>query len=227
MADVSAHGDEEGTKEAKRIIEMRRLMEEGGVKCLVVMTSDTDPADRADRAVMRNMAETMRIRPLAQMPAKDKTPKGPVTSFKVGGHVWVGRPRPLGTHWTKTWYTPGKIAGKHVDFQYTQHENDSDEDEYLEEDDYVVDKVLSHRPNPAVPAGIEFEVKWKGYGKSHDSWVPPSSFVPRINKLWQAYLGQKGVDTSAKDLMAVNIQAEDDILSLTDPIVNACCTMGG
>ena len=41
---------------------------------------------------------------------QDKAPKGPVTSFKVGGHVWVERPRPLGTHQTKTWYTPGKIA---------------------------------------------------------------------------------------------------------------------
>ena len=191
---------------------------------------------------------------------QDKTPKGPVTSFKVRGHVWVERPRPLGTHRTKTWYTPGKIAkrvgpstfllqtgpsqfktrhetqlkdrvpditGKHVDFQYTQHEDDSDEDEYLEEDDCVLDKVLSHRPNPAVPVGIEFKVKWKGYGKSHDSWVPPSSFVPRINKVWQAYLGQKGVHISAKDLMAAFIQAEDDILSLTDPFVDACCTIAG
>ena len=190
----------------------------------------------------------------------DKAPKGPVTSFKVGGHVWVERPRPLGTHWTKTWYTPGKIAervgpstflvitgpsqfktrhetqlkdrvsdftGKHVDFQYTQHEDNSDEDEYLEEDDYVVDNVLSHRPNPAVPGGIEFKVKWKGYGKSQHPCVPPSSLVPRINKVWQAYLGQKGVDISAKDLMAAIIQAEDDILSLTDPFVDACCTMGG
>ena len=144
---------------------------------------------------------------------QDKTPKGPITSFKFGGHVWVERPRPLGTHRTRTWYTPRNIAkrvgpstflvqtgpsqfktrhktqmqdrvphitGKHVDFQYTKHEDDSDEDEYLEEDDYVVDKVFSHRPNPAVPGGMEFKVKWKGYGKSHDWWVPPSSFVPRI-----------------------------------------------
>ena len=114
-----------------------------------------------------------------------------------------------------------------MDFQYTQHEDDSDEDEYLEKDDYVVDKVLSHRPKPAVPDGIEFKVKLKGYGKSHDSWVPPSSFVPSINKVWQAYLGQKGVDISAQDLMAAIIGAEDDILSLTDPFLDACCIMGG
>ena len=49
--------------------------------------------------------------------------------------------------------------------------------------------------------------------------------MPRINKVWQAYLCQKGVDVSAKDLMAAIIQADDDILSLTDPFVDACCTM--
>ena len=69
-------------------------------------------------------------------------------------------------------------------------------------------------------------MKRNGYGKSHDSWVFPSSFVPCINKVWQAYLGQKGADISAKDLMAAIIQAEDDILSLTDPFVHDCCTMG-
>ena len=70
-------------------------------------------------------------------------------------------------------------------------------------------------------------MKWKGYGKSHYSWVPPSSFVPGINKVWQAHLGRKGVDISVKDLMTAIIQAEDDILSLTHPFVDACCTMGG
>ena len=113
------------------------------------------------------------------------------------------------------------ITGKQVDFQNTNHENESDEDEYLEEEDYVSDKNWSHRPNPAVPGGIDFNLKWKG------SWVPPSSFAPPINKLWQAYLGQKGVNISAKDLMAAIIEAEDDMLSLTDPFVDASCTMGG
>ena len=38
---------------------------------------------------------------------------------------------------------------------------------------------------------------------------------------------KKGVTISAKDLMAVIIQTENHILSLTDPFVDACCTMGG
>ena len=185
---------------------------------------------------------------------QDKTLKGPVTSFNVAGHVWVWRPRPLGTHWTKTWYTPCKIAKrvgpgtclvqtgpsqfktrhenqlkdrvldirkKHVDFQYTQHADDSDKDEYFQEDDYVVEKVLSHQPSPAVPGGIEFKVNWKRYRKSPESRVPPSSFVPRINKVWHGHPGQKGVNISARDLMAVIIEAGDDILSLTDPFPDA------
>ena len=72
MADVSAHVDEEKTKEAKRIIAMEGLMEEEGVKLFLLVASETDTADRADRAVMRDMAETMSVRPLAQMPANDK-----------------------------------------------------------------------------------------------------------------------------------------------------------
>ena len=71
MADVSAHGDEEETKEAKRIIEMEKLMEEEGVKSFVI-ASEIETADRVDRAVMRYMAKTMSIRPLAQKRAKDK-----------------------------------------------------------------------------------------------------------------------------------------------------------
>ena len=72
MADVSAHWDEEETKQAKRIIEMERLMEEEGVKCFVVMAAETNTADHADQAVMQNMAETMSIRPHAQLPANYK-----------------------------------------------------------------------------------------------------------------------------------------------------------
>ena len=51
MTDVSAHGDEAETAEAKRIIEMERLMEEEGVKCLVVMAADAPLGTRMGRAV--------------------------------------------------------------------------------------------------------------------------------------------------------------------------------
>ena len=43
MTDISAHGDEAETAEAKKIIEMERLMKEEGVKCFVVMAADAPP----------------------------------------------------------------------------------------------------------------------------------------------------------------------------------------
>ena len=51
MTDVSAHGDEAETAEAKRIIEMERVMEEEGVKCFVVMAADAPLRRRMGRAV--------------------------------------------------------------------------------------------------------------------------------------------------------------------------------
>ena len=37
MTDISAHGDEAETAEAKRTIDMERMIEEEGVKCFVLM----------------------------------------------------------------------------------------------------------------------------------------------------------------------------------------------
>ena len=51
MTNVSAHGDEAETAEAKRIIEMERLMEEEGVKCFVVMAAGAPLGMRMGRAV--------------------------------------------------------------------------------------------------------------------------------------------------------------------------------
>ena len=51
MTDVSAHGYEAETAEAKRIIEMERLMEEEGVECFLVMAADAPLGRRMGRAV--------------------------------------------------------------------------------------------------------------------------------------------------------------------------------
>ena len=51
MTDVSTHGDEAETAEAKEIIEMERLMEEEGVKCFVVMAANAPLGRRMGRAV--------------------------------------------------------------------------------------------------------------------------------------------------------------------------------
>ena len=51
MTDVSTHGDEAETAEAKKIIEMERLIEEEGVKCFVVMAADAPLGARMGKAV--------------------------------------------------------------------------------------------------------------------------------------------------------------------------------
>ena len=127
--------------------------------------------------------------------------------------MWVIRPRPMGTHRTKTWFTPGEVVhrigedtyrikvghrqlwerhesqlrvrepdlrGQHVSLSYAAHEADSDED-YAEQDDYTVEKILAQRPKASAPGGLEFKVRWRGYGPSQDTWEPVSLFVPRVN----------------------------------------------
>ena len=142
------------------------------------------------------------------------------SSGEVGDPVWVIRPRPMGTHRTKTWFTPGEVVrrigedtyrikvghglfrerhecqlrvrepdlrGQHVSLGYAAHEADSDDD-YAEQDDYTVEKILAQRPKASAPGGMEFKVRWRGYGPSHDTWEPVSSFVPRVNTPFMEYI---------------------------------------
>ena len=139
--------------------------------------------------------------------------------FRVGDPVWVIRPRPMGTHRTKTWFTAGEVVrrigqdtyqiklghgqfrerhesqlrvrepdlrGQHVSLDYAAHETDSDDD-YAEQDNYTVEKILAQHLNTSAPGGLEFKVLWRGYGPSHDTWELVSSFVPRINTPFMGY----------------------------------------
>ena len=72
------------------------------------------------------------------------------------------------------------LRGQHVSLSYAAHEADSDDD-YAEQDDYTVEKILAQRPKASAPGGLEFKVRWRGYGPSHDNWEPVSSFVPRVS----------------------------------------------
>ena len=51
MTDVSAHGNEAETAEAKKMIDIEHMMEENGVKCFVVMAADARLGRRLGRAV--------------------------------------------------------------------------------------------------------------------------------------------------------------------------------
>ena len=121
-------------------------------------------------------------------------PSSTAQRFRVGDPLWVIRPRPMGTHRTKTWFTPGEVVrrigedtyrikvgrgqfrerhesqlrvrerdlrGRHVSLDYAAHEADSDDD-YAEQDDYTIEKILAQRPNASAPGGLEFKVRWRG-----------------------------------------------------------------
>ena len=121
-------------------------------------------------------------------------PSSTAQTFRFGDPVWVIRPRPMGTHCTKTWFTPGEgvsrigedtyrmkvgdeqfrerhesqlrlrepdLRGQHVSLDYAAHEADSDDD-YAEQDDYTVEKILVQRPGASAPGGLEFKVRWRG-----------------------------------------------------------------
>ena len=70
--------------------------------------------------------------------------------------------------------------GKHLPLDYTAQEADSDDD-YAEQDHYTVEKILAQRPSASAAGGVEFKVRCRGYGPSHDTWEPVSFFLPRIN----------------------------------------------
>ena len=57
--DISSHGDAEETEEAKRVIELKKSMEEGDTKCFVVMASKVELSQRRDSRVRVLTEETL------------------------------------------------------------------------------------------------------------------------------------------------------------------------
>ena len=78
-----------------------------------------------------------------------------------------------------------------MSLDYTAHEADSDDD-YDEQEEYTVEKILAKRPIASAPGGVEFKVRWRGYGLSQDISEPVCSFVQRINTaLWSMSAGTR------------------------------------
>ena len=148
--------------------------------------------------------------------------------------MWVIRPRPMGTHRTKTWFPPREVVrrigedtyrikvghgqfrerheiqlrvrepnlcGQHVSLDYAAHEADSDDD-YAEGDDCTVQKIPAQRPSASAAGGLEFKVCWRGYGPSHDTWEPVSSFVLRINTSFMDCIRKHKTKLHVTDLAA-------------------------
>ena len=68
---------------------------------------------------------------------------------------------------------------------------------------YTVENILAQRPNASAPRGLEFKVRWRGYGMSHDTWEPVSSFVPRINTPFMDYIRKHKTKIHVSDLAAL------------------------
>ena len=145
------------------------------------------------------------------------------------------RPRPMGIHCTKTWFTPREVVrriredtyrikvghgqfrerhesqlrvrepdlrGQHVSLDYAAHEADSDDD-YAEQYDYTVEKILAQRPNASAPGGLDFKLRRRGYGPSHDTWEPVSSFMPWINTSCMDYIRKHKTNLRVTNLAAL------------------------
>ena len=185
-----------------------------------------------DEATARNIRQQLEKEHAER---QKSAPSSTSEKFRVRDPVWVIRPRPMGTHRTKTWFTPGEVVrrigedtyrikvghgqfrerhesqlrvrepdlrGQHVSPDYAAHEADSDDD-YAEQDDYTVEKILAQRPNAWAPGGLEFKVRWRGYWLSHDTWEPVSSFVPRINTPFMDYIRKHKTTIHVSDLEAL------------------------
>ena len=74
---------------------------------------------------------------------------------------------------------------------------------YAEQDNYTVEKILAQRPKASAPGGLEFKVRWRGYGPSHDTWEPVSSFVPRVNTPFMEYIRKHKTKIHVSDLAAL------------------------
>ena len=87
--------------------------------------------------------------------------------------------------------------GKHADFSFTRPMATSGDD-----DEYLVDRVLKRRKNPRIPGGFEYLTSWTGYGRSHNTWEAPSTFLPKFNEAFVEFLKSKGLDVSLADALA-------------------------
>ncbi|KAI1175198.1 heterochromatin protein one [Nemania sp. FL0916] len=66
-------------------------------------------------------------------------------------------------------------------------EGDEDEEEGLEEDEYVVEKILAHRIEP--DGSIKYKVKWEGYEKKSDqTWEDEDNLRENAAGVLEEYL---------------------------------------
>ena len=93
----------------------------------------------------------------------------------------------------------GDPSRRPVTFEFTAGDVDSDYEG--EDDDFTAGRILTDKPDPGTPGGRLYEVRWKRFAASRDSWEPPSSFMPRYTTLWMEYLRKKNISLDVKDVL--------------------------
>ena len=77
------------------------------------------------------------------------------------------------------------LSGPRVSLNYTQ---DLLREQVIADTvpDYDVEKIERHRVSK--DGVLEFDTRWVGYNRSHNTWVPVEQFVPHVNSPWRTYV---------------------------------------
>lgn len=86
---------------------------------------------------------------------------------------------------------PSKAAPQPKADEEEEEEEGEESDEDLEEDEYVVEKIMSHMVYP--DGTLKFEVKWEGYDKKADrTWESKDNLVENASDILTEYLQAHG-----------------------------------
>ena len=151
---------------------------------------------------------------------EDQNPSRTI-AYKEGQHVWVLRPKrmdKLSSWWTgphvlikqvgqdtwevdvgnkhrvvhhaqmKPWYAP--VVGLATPLHH--HMLTEDSDEKAAPDEWIVEKILSHRKKQ--DGSVEFLTRWQGYKPEDDTWEPAKHFLQKVNIDWLKYCKQHKID---------------------------------
>ena len=94
------------------------------------------------------------------------------------------------------------LRGRHVSLDYAKHEADSDDD-YAEQDDYTVEKILAQRPKGLGTRRSGVQGSLARLWAVPDTWEPVSSFVPRVNTPFMEYIRKHKTKIHVSDLAAL------------------------
>ena len=116
----------------------------------------------------------------------------PVALARLAWEWWGCAPVQCVASWT---HRLTDRTGAHVDLSYTNEKLSVEDD--AQEDDYLVDRILRHRPKSGSrnPDDIEFLIRCEKpfHHPKYDKWEPAESFITVYNKSWKNYCRSHGL----------------------------------